>query len=171
MRADGSAPTADQGTEQHGRKALTCGNSTNRRPTTQVITGQVLLLICGFGVQVPGGAPRLRTMPDLALCTCWPICATHGARPKAVKCVQEASTACTHQSIDTKTAGVKPSARRPNGTAPANRSRAVQELNTSRLPRAYGGSHQRMPATMLDVKQARSGRPSRGVSAACVEGC
>ena len=38
---------------------MTWENTTNCSPTTQVITGRVLLLICGFGVQVPGGAPRL----------------------------------------------------------------------------------------------------------------
>jgi hypothetical protein len=46
-------------TAQHVGDSLTCENSTNRRRRTPVITGQVLLLICGFGVQVPGGAPCL----------------------------------------------------------------------------------------------------------------
>jgi hypothetical protein len=38
---------------------MTCGNATSHHQAPPVITGQVLLLICGFGVQVPGGAPRL----------------------------------------------------------------------------------------------------------------
>jgi hypothetical protein len=59
MRANRSARIASQRTTQHGRNALTCGNITNSHPRAPVITAQVLLLICGFGVQVPGGAPRL----------------------------------------------------------------------------------------------------------------
>ena len=43
-------------TAQHGRRALTWENTTNRHRRTPVITAQICLLICGFGVQVPGGA-------------------------------------------------------------------------------------------------------------------
>jgi hypothetical protein len=66
MRANRSTPTGNRRTAQHEEWALTWENTTNHRPTTQVVTGQVLLLICGFGVQVPGGA----------LCLTWPYAAS-----------------------------------------------------------------------------------------------
>jgi hypothetical protein len=59
MRANRSARIVSQRTTQHGRNALTCENTTNRHPRAPVITAQACLLICGFGVQVPGGAPPL----------------------------------------------------------------------------------------------------------------
>jgi hypothetical protein len=36
---------------------MTCGDTTSRHRAPPVITGRVLLLICGFGVQVRRGAP------------------------------------------------------------------------------------------------------------------
>src|ERR1700690_3122452 len=57
MRANGSARSVGQRTAEHGRSELTWENTTNCGPTTPVITGPFLLLICGFVVQVPGGAP------------------------------------------------------------------------------------------------------------------
>jgi len=54
MRANSLTQIANCQTTQHQITALTWQNTTNRRPTTQAITDQVLLLICGFGVQVPG---------------------------------------------------------------------------------------------------------------------
>jgi hypothetical protein len=59
MRANRSTPTANRRTAQHRTRALTWANTTNGCLTTRVITRHVLLLICGFGVQVPGGAPCL----------------------------------------------------------------------------------------------------------------
>ena len=59
MRANSSAQGARERTGEHDRAGLTCGNTSNRHWNVPVITDQVLLLICGFGVQVPGGAPRL----------------------------------------------------------------------------------------------------------------
>ena len=53
---------------------MTCGNTISHHRNLPVITGHVLLLICGFGVQVPDGAPP----SDLALCSWWALCATHG---------------------------------------------------------------------------------------------
>ena len=59
MGANGSAQTTNRRTAQHGSVALTWENTTGDHRTPSVITGRVLLLICGFGVQVPGGAPCL----------------------------------------------------------------------------------------------------------------
>ena len=91
MRANGSAQTTNRRTAQHGSVALTWENTTGHHRTPSVITGRVLLLICGFGVQVPGGAPRL-TWPYAIL--------THGPelrlRAKACKCVRKVSAARTH---------------------------------------------------------------------------
>src|SRR5450432_3593807 len=88
MRANSSAQGARERTGEHDRAGLTCGNTSNRHWNVPVITDQVLLLICGFGVQVPGGAPRL-TWPYAIL--------THGPelrlRAKACKCVRKVSAA------------------------------------------------------------------------------
>src|SRR5450631_781139 len=54
MRAHGSSQAGGCRTAQHDGTALTCENTTNCSQTTQVVTDPVLLLICGFGVQVPG---------------------------------------------------------------------------------------------------------------------
>jgi hypothetical protein len=59
MRANGSAQGTGYRTAEHRRDALTCGNTPTCHHRARVITDQVLLLICGFGVQVPGGAPCL----------------------------------------------------------------------------------------------------------------
>ena len=46
--------------------ALTCANAISRHPTDPADTGLKRLLICGFGVQVPGGAPCLcKAPPDV----------------------------------------------------------------------------------------------------------
>src|SRR5450432_27761 len=79
-------------TAQHDGTALTCENTTNRSQTTQGVTDPVLLLICGFGVQVPGGAP----------CLTWPYAVSSPMpelrqRARACKCVQKVSAARTHR--------------------------------------------------------------------------
>jgi hypothetical protein len=92
MRAHGSSQAGGCRTAQHDGTALTCENTTNRSQATQGVTDPVLLLICGFGVQVPGGAP----------CLTWPfelVCRRPKTRrrPNAGKCVREASSARTHR--------------------------------------------------------------------------
>jgi len=51
MRANALPQITNRPTTEHQPTALIRQNTINRRPTTQVITDQVLLLICGFGVQ------------------------------------------------------------------------------------------------------------------------
>src|SRR5450631_3575323 len=87
MRAHGSSQAGGCRTAQHDGTALTCENTTNRSQTTQGVTDPVLLLICGFGVQVPGGA----------LCLTWGF-AISPHRSAAVSHAQiiQISASCAH---------------------------------------------------------------------------
>jgi len=95
-----SGSTAQLGTSGHGSSS-TCGNTTSHHWAPRVITGQVFLLICGFGVQVPGGARPL-TLPLHFLATWMRLF----RKLRSGKCVQVRSTVCRHRPNADKSAGV-----------------------------------------------------------------
>ena len=107
-----------------------------------------------LNLRVRGSSPWRRTIPDLALCTFWPICGTHGAGPKrANACKKRARLARISPSTRNLLVPSQASAGQ-NAAAPANRSRRRAVVEHQQTSRADGGSHQRTPATMLDLKMA-----------------